>query len=393
MEESALAQFALSREAELALACACMGFSDTAAQKVHLLFDGIDCNSLMPFAEAHGLIPLICWNLNRSELRPAGFEIFEERFRSEAHRSLLLTRELFRVLDVLAANGITALAHKGPALSCLLYGDLCLRSYADIDVLVAADEALRAKAALSSAGWKSLDSFSAVEQRAYIRSGCEFTFRSGNGMLVELHWAVTPRFYAVDFDFARMIERATTMEVAGRLIKTLAIDDLLLVLAVHGAKHMWARFSWIVDIAAFLQTTTIDWGGVIRKSNAYGVERIVGTALIVASETCGVPLPAEAEPLILKDSKVRPLALELVADAVAEAQSFDTETTGYFVMFAKLREHWRDRVRMFMRLAFTPSSSEWNTIRLPRQLSLFYVLVRALRLLRRAISLLFPSSR
>jgi hypothetical protein len=123
------------------------------------------------------------------------------------------------------------------------------------------------------------------------------------------------------------------------------------------------------------------------------VERIVGTALIVASETCGVPLPAEAEPLILKDSKVRPLALELVADAVAEAQSFDTETTGYFVMFAKLREHWRDRVRMFMRLAFTPSSSEWNTIRLPRQLSLFYVLVRALRLLRRAISLLFPSSR
>ncbi|MGA2963822.1 MAG: nucleotidyltransferase family protein, partial [Candidatus Korobacteraceae bacterium] len=119
-QKSDLARFALSPEAEFALACACMGFSDTAARKAQLLFGSIDCNSLMPFAEAHGLIPLICWNLNQSELRPAGFEIFEKRFRSEAHRSLLLTRELFRVLDVLAANGITALAHKGPALSCLL---------------------------------------------------------------------------------------------------------------------------------------------------------------------------------------------------------------------------------------------------------------------------------
>jgi len=391
-QESGLARFAFSPEAEFALACACMGFSDTAARKAQLLLGNIDCNSLMPFAEAHGLIPLICWNLNRSKLRPAGFEIFEERFRNEVHRSLLLTRELFRVLDVLAANGVTALAHKGPALSCLLYGDLFLRSYADIDVLVAADDALRARAVLSSAGWKRLDSFCVAEEQAYIRSGCEFTFRSGNGTLVELQWAVTPRFYAVDFDFARMIERATTMEVAGRPLKTLTIDDLLLVLAVHGAKHMWSRFSWIVDIAAFLQATTPDWGEVIRKSNAYGAERIVGTALVAASETCGVPLPADAQPLISKDSKVYPLAQELVAGAATEAGSFDTETTAYFVMFAKLRERWRDRVRMFMRLAFTPSSSEWNMIRLPRQLSLFYLLIRALRLLRRAMSLLFPSA-
>lgn len=388
-----MARFALSPEAEFAVACACMGFSDTAARKAKLLFGNVDCNSLMPFAQAHGLIPLIYWNLNQSGLRPAGFEILEKRFRSEAHRSLLLTRELFRVLDVLAVNGVAALAHKGPALSCLLYGDPVLRTYADIDVLVSANEAPRAKAGLSSAGWKSLESFSAAEEQAYIRSGCEFTFRSGEGTLVELQWAATPRFYAVDFDFGRMIERATTMEVSGRLLKTLANDDLLLVLAVHGAKHMWTRFSWIVDIAAFLQTTPVDWEGVIRKAHAYGAERIVATALIAAGETCGVSLPTGAKPLISKDSKAYWLAQQLVTSAAAaDAGSFATETPAYFAMFAKLRERWRDRVRMFMRLAFTPSPSEWSTIRLPRQLSSFYVLVRASRLLRRAISLLFSST-
>jgi hypothetical protein len=391
-QESAVARFALSPVAEFAVACACMGFSDTAARKAQLLFGNIDCNSLMPFAEAHGLIPLIYWNLNRSGLRPAGFEILEKRFRIEAHRSLLLTRELFRVLDALATNGVTALAHKGPALSCLLYGDPVLRSYADIDVLVSADEAPRARAGLLSTGWKSLDRFSAAEEQAYIRSGYEFTFRSGEATLVELHWRAAPRFYAVDFDFERMIQQATTLEVAGRLVKTLANEDLLLVLAVHGAKHLWARFSWIIDIAAFVQTTRLDWCEVIRKANTYGTERIVGTALIAASEACGVPLPAEAKPLISKDSKARPLAQELVASTAANAGTIDTETPAYFAMFVRLRERWRDRVRMLLRLAFTPSLSEWSTIRLPRQLSSFYVLVRAFRLLRRALSLLFPST-
>ena len=257
---------------------------------------------------------------------------------------------------------------------------------------MSADEALRARAGLSSTGWKSLNSFSAAQEQAYIRSGYEFTFRSGEATLVELHWRAAPRFYAVDFDFERMIQQATTLEVAGRLVKTLANEDLLLVLAVHGAKHLWARFSWIIDIAAFVQTTRLDWCEVIRKANTYGTERIVGTALIAASEACGVPLPAEAKPLISKDSKARPLAQELVASTAANAGTIDTETPAYFAMFVRLRERWRDRVRMLLRLAFTPSLSEWSTIRLPRQLSSFYVLVRAFRLLRRALSLLFPST-
>jgi hypothetical protein len=105
-----------------------------------------------------------------------------------------------------------------------------------------------------------------------------------------------------------------------------------------------------------------------------------------------VPLPAEAKPLISKDSKARPLAQELVASTAANAGTIDTETPAYFAMFVRLRERWRDRVRMLLRLAFTPSLSEWSTIRLPRQLSSFYVLVRAFRLLRRALSLLFPST-
>jgi hypothetical protein len=209
--------------------------------------------------------------------------------------------------------------------------------------------------------------------------------------LVELQWRAAPRFYAVDLDIAQMIERAATLEVTSRWIPVLSNDDLLLVLAVHGAKHMWARISWLVDIAALVQTQTLNWAAIIGKCKAHGTERILATALIAAGELCGISIPSEARPLLEHDSHSQPLAQELLANVVTGAGRFDNETVPYFAMFAKLRERWRDRARMVVRLALTPGSSEWSMVSLPQRLFPLYVLVRAFRLLRRVLSLLFTS--
>ena len=65
----------------------------------------------------------------------------------------------------------------------------------------------------------------------YIASGYEWTFDSPAGRnLLELQWALQPRFYAVDFDMDGLFERAVNVAVVGRRVKTPPSEDLLLVL-------------------------------------------------------------------------------------------------------------------------------------------------------------------
>ena len=65
----------------------------------------------------------------RSRLRSAHAE--------NARHALLLAGELRRLMGALQAAGVSALAYKGPALAVRAYGHLALRTYSDLDLLVA----------------------------------------------------------------------------------------------------------------------------------------------------------------------------------------------------------------------------------------------------------------
>jgi len=53
-----------------------------------------------------------------------------------AQRNMLMSAELIRIMQLLEKNSIEALAFKGPALSQMAYGDITLRQYTDLDILV-----------------------------------------------------------------------------------------------------------------------------------------------------------------------------------------------------------------------------------------------------------------
>ena len=49
---------------------------------------------------------------------------------------MLMSAELIRIMKLLEKNDIKALAFKGPVLSQMVYGDITLRQYVDLDVLI-----------------------------------------------------------------------------------------------------------------------------------------------------------------------------------------------------------------------------------------------------------------
>src|SRR5437867_3029022 len=92
-----------------------------------------------------------------------------------------------------------------------------------------------------------------AEEAAYLRARYELHFTPEDGAcLIEIHQAFLAPFYCLPFDYDSLWQRLTRKPFFGRELLTLALDDVLLVLCAHGAKHSWSRLGWLCDIARLL---------------------------------------------------------------------------------------------------------------------------------------------
>jgi Uncharacterised nucleotidyltransferase len=363
---------------EFDLLLACCADPSGIERRIHaVLQPAIDWQHFAEIAEHHGVIPRVYETLSAT-VAAGRIEPVRELYESNARRALWLTRELVRVLEHFASREIPTLPYKGPVLSQSLYGSVSHRQFSDLDVLIHAQDFSRAKAALRELGFEPGMELSSQEERAYLRSGYEFTFDGPNGRnLLELQWQILPRFYSVDFGVEGFFDRAVTLQVGGVPVHSLCAEDMLLVLCAHTAKHAWIQLSWLCDIAE-LARTPLDWERIRRQSAVLGITRIVAVTFLLAHQLLGTSLPLVVE----LDPAARSLTKQMVP-ILARSERVDTESMPYFRLMARARERRHDRSRFWWRLATTPSVGEWSAIQLPAPLFPLYRVVRVLRLARR----------
>jgi hypothetical protein len=303
-----------------------------------------------------------------------------QSYEKNVHKSLFLARELIRILDCLDAIAAEVIPYKGIVLSEVYYGDMALRQSGDLDLFVRGQDVPRIKHAVRELGYTVRVAIPDNAERDYIASGYECTFDSPAGKnLLELQWALQPRFYAVDFDMDGLFERAVNVEVAGRRVKTPSPEDLLLVLSVHAAKHVWGRLIWLCDIVQILELGNLNWELVQARAREFGIERILHVTLLLANRLLGEPIPSPVEKAILEDRAARAFADEIAVD-VGRGVTYGEQQVFYFRLMMKLRERKADRLRFLTRLTFTPGPGEWEAVRLPKPLFPLYRLVRLARL-------------
>jgi hypothetical protein len=347
-----------------------------------LLEEPVDWDAELRLADNHGTSSLLYRNLLLlADMVPSStLASLRQRYEGNIYKSLFLTRELIRIVDCLDRLGIDAIPYKGVVMSEVYYGDMALRQSGDMDLFVRKRDVGRIKSALRDLEYTTRLVIPDEVLEDYIAAGYEWTFDSPAGPnLLELQWALQPRFYAVDFDMDGLFERAVKVTVAGRPVKTPSPEDLLLVLSVHAAKHVWGRVIWLRDIAQILQRENLDWDRVQVRTGELGIERILRVTLLLANRFLGTAIPAAIERAVLADHVARGLAEEIAA-ALAAGVSYDTGRTSYFRLMMRLRERRADRVRFLARLAFTPGPGEWEAVRLPRALVPLYRIVRVMRL-------------
>ena len=268
------------------------------------LLRSADWARLLVLAEAHGVAGHLtaCLRSLDEDLVPAEIrQTLVDRQRAQNFFTLRLTAELFCILDRFSSEGIGTLVVKGPVLAVQAYGDPAMRAYGDLDLLVRQRDIRRATELLSAAGFWPAVPLSAIDAG---RIPGQYLFsRPDSKLIVELHNDLTLRYFPRRLPIEEFFARQIRVRLDAREAPALSVEDELVLICVHGAKHFWERLLWIADVAALVSRQTgIDWQRVADSAQAVEAERMLHTGLRLASDLLKAQLPDEVQAMVQADA-------------------------------------------------------------------------------------------
>ncbi len=318
-------------------------------EKVARLLDaGLDWGRLDRLAQRHGLGVLLHRLLAALEpgVVPAAV-LGRLSSRSEAIgiQNLVLARELVRAIDVLRAAGIFAVPYKGPALAAFLFGNIALREFGDIDILVRPRDALRARLALLANGFTAQDRLSPSGAALRARLHCSFSFSTlGGRALLELNWRTVPRYWCLPEIPESAWATAGTLPLLGSSVPWFLPQHLAFVLCLHGCKHKWESLKWVVDVATLVRAhPDAEWNDVLDYARATGSARMLALGLFLSSELMEAPLPAPVQEAIRSDASIPSLAAE-VCELLFAADRIPQTSVDELRFVARLTQRARTRI-------------------------------------------------
>jgi len=314
---------------------------------------------VLKYAEWHELTPLICHTLIDAgcALSSATSERLASDARRNTQKNLLLTAELLRIMRVLVEEDVRAIPYKGPVLAASTYGSLAMRGFCDLDILVAEQDVQRTLSAMVEVGYKGECSLTPAQETRYIRSACEYNFvHHGNQVQVEIHWQVVPVQLGLTIEFDRLWSRTKSLPIGSSRLRVLSPEDAVLVLSVHGFKHLWSCLKWVCDIATLLSPSgDLDWSYILDEADRIGAVRVVLVALFLANEMCQSQLPES----ILRRLSRDPVAVSIAREVVG-SYSLGTSMSRLKAHLLTLRTYsgLRHRATYVARTLLDPATEE-----------------------------------
>ena len=347
--------------------------------------DEVDWDYVYQLARRHSILPLIYSQLSKvvANVPPAQLARLKENYQHNLARNLLLTAELCRILQRFETAGIEAVPYKGPALAVYAYGNVALRRFVDLDILVRKADALRAKELLIADGFTCSAPWTHAQQTLLLRTQHNLSLSRDEGrMVVELHWEVASSLFAPSLQAEDLWGRLETMRLNNVAVKSLSAEDLLLSLCVHGSKHLWERLAWICDVAELATTRTdLNWSVLLDRAASSGNDRMLFLGLYLANGLLGAPFPDPVKSKLAEERTLASLANEVSKRLFGVEQS-PVSISQSLRFNWRVRAGWRSRLR-YCWLLLQPTDADIETVPLPRPLSFAYYLMRPFGLLRR----------
>jgi len=378
----------MTPEQQALLFCARVDLDDGArGDLAALLRGGIDFAALGSEARRHGMGALLWRRLSdvaESGCPPETLAALRAEAQESAVAGLALAGELVALLAGLREAGVTALAIKGPVSALLAYGDLGLRRFSDLDLLVAPEDVAAAASHLEGRGYVPRYGLSPAWRARLVHTDSELTFEHADrGTLVDLHWSLLPRGYSFTPGPDDVFSRQRTMRIGAGEVRTLALEPTLLFLLLHGIKHGWQRLGWLCDVAQIIgRHAELDWAIVAAWSSVAGRRRLIDVGLTLAHDLLRAPVPRDllvrggADPAVgrIAQSLARRLFAAPPADRRAPRAIFSDP-------YLMAMQRTSDRLRFLHDVVLRPTPLEWQALPLPVPLAPIHYVFRPLRLL------------
>jgi hypothetical protein len=352
-----------------------------------LLGKDIEWPYLIRSAMEHGLVPLLYKNLKETypDAVPEGIiHQIRNYFLINASHNLLLNDELLRLLGLFENHGVFAIPYKGPTLAASAYGDVTLRQFYDLDILIRQQDLKKAKDIIMPLGYQPRIDLVDADITHYIESRNELPFMRQDGRVaVELQWEITPHYLNFPVPSRTLWQsfERSTRKYSG--FKTLPADIELIVMCVHGTKDQWARLLWVCDVAELIRKNDdLDWNRVISFSTTTGSRRMLFLGLLLAKDLLDASIPEEVMKNVNADPVARKLA-QKIEERIFKRENGSFPILESLLFYLRARECWKDRIQYCVRLATGTTPEDRTFFSRSKFVFPIYYLIRPIRLMKK----------
>jgi putative nucleotidyltransferase-like protein len=334
-----------------------------ACDQSHLekLFAAVSWPVLLNLATEHAVVAQLA---NRATEASASIpsdvaQKIRELHRAQIFSTLQMAAELFRLVDLFRSANLSCVLVKGPVLALRAYGDTGARQYGDLDFLVRHRDIGGASELMISAGYRANISTEAI--RAEKIPG-QYTFlRTSTPLLVELHTERTMRYFPRGLPIEDFFTRHQEVELDGHPIPALSPEDELVLVCIHGAKHLWDRLTLITDVAAYAaRQSTLRWQESFATARAIGAERMLNAGLLLAQTLLRAPLPSDVAQRVAADRSAAELVKQISVWLPSAGQQLPGVTSRALYRM-RMRGSAFEGLSYLFRLTFSPTQEDWGS--------------------------------
>lgn len=367
--------------------CCCRPMSTEMAAAIRATTQATDFDwaRFLRVAERQRVVSLSWQGLQLAGVTPpvAIVDKLKARAQADAMAGLRLSASALQAAAALETKGIPCAMLKGPALAHALFGSVAVRRSKDLDLLVRPEDFDRAAETLIAAGYTrttpaaQLQSPALLSRYRALRKDFGFT-NATQTVQIELHHRLTDSPSLLPTPPSERWIDGSLGE--GRTIRTLAPDDHLLYLCVHGAGHAWMRLKWLVDVAVLInRMPPDDLVTFVQRSRSLGLDRCVGSALLLAAQWFTCPLEPALKRSLSADPNTQRLCrtanrLLTAGDGATELERQPFGTTRVMLTQFLLHRSWRYKLATLETLLL--HDADYATIALPTAMHRLYPLLR-----------------
>ncbi|MEA5466117.1 nucleotidyltransferase domain-containing protein [Leptothoe sp. PORK10 BA2] len=386
-------------ELVLLLECAKHYLRGTSQERIQQLLQQpeLDWQNVLNLARFHRLLPILYKVFSSNgpiELPEAVLkELRDLQFRNITN-NLVLLKELIGFLKILAAHDIRGISFKGPMTAMSAYGDLSLRTFSDLDVLVHPDDFLKLRPIALRNGYQCdrlmaipeqqcLKQLSSHEQAIYFQSQKEYSLLEPKSRTcLDIHQGILSKHFAPLFDTRWIWQHTQTVDIGGHLILGVTPEVQVLVMVAQGAEDYWRQLGKLLDLAMLIDRhPDLDWHALLELAETLDILPRLVLGMSLVQQLYGLTLPDSVARTIQRFPSTQGLAQTVQRHILVNKPSHQSTklTMGLVLYQLRLMTTWKNRVHCVLTL-MNPTLADIAAMPLPKPLFFVYYLLRPVRL-------------